>query len=235
MSRPRVPWWMYVGAVAFLGQFAYMVLGTFWEPRVIGNTPRIPGHSIYLEFGSGGMIVTRVLPNSPFALAFVQPGDAVLSIDGQRVASDLDSARIIANLEIGEICRFEISHLGRRVEVLAPVSYALAPWNREMAAEAALFGCQLFMLALGLVIAFARPGDLVARLGALMLVTAGVLMWVPSVGGLSMWRHIPVPASWLLWIPWAAFSVFGAVIFAFRLGSGVDNSTCHECLLLVSF
>jgi predicted Ser/Thr protein kinase len=206
---------MYVGAVAFLGQFVYMVLGTFWEPKLIGTTPRIPGHFIYLEFRSGQLIVTQVLPNSPFDQASVQPGDAILSIDGQRVVSTLDSARILANLEIGETCHFEISHHGRKLEVLVPVSYALALWNREMAAEAALFGCQLFMLALGLAIAFARSHDSVARLGALMLATAGVLMWVPPVGGLSMWRHLPVPASWLLWIPWTATSVFGAIIFTF--------------------
>jgi hypothetical protein len=214
MSRPRAPWWMYLCALAFLGQFAHVAVSTLYDAKLIGLTRRIP-HSIVYEFQSDRLIITGVKPNSAPDRAGVRVGDWLLAINGEPIGSLRELTRVVGNLDISHACRFDIERDGRRLQILVPVLGRSFEWSEGMVAAAALLGSQFIILILGIVIGFSRPNDAVARLGALMLATMGVLYFVAGTGMISDLRHLPTILGMLLWIPRSAASVVGVVVFVF--------------------
>ena len=73
MASPRAPWWMYIVAASFIGNFA---LSTY----VFLRGPESP-LSRY-NYRSGAMVVEEVLPNSPASRAGLRVGDRILAFDG---------------------------------------------------------------------------------------------------------------------------------------------------------
>jgi len=116
--------------------------------------------------------------------------------------------------EVGRPMPLVIEREGRRVELsvilergtqnllLSPLSCLLA-------------GTDLLTLALAVFVAFRRPNDFVARIGAWFLATAAIFMFPPVPGIAPAWRHLPAPLGALLWIAQLSGSVFPAIFFTF--------------------
>ncbi len=206
MPRPRARWWLYIVSASFLAYAA--VTNYCWY---LGVEP----HGFSSEFRGTHMIVKQVFPSWPAARAGLAPGDQVLALDGQAIGGWSDLRALVANWEVGSSYPLEVERAGeRRVLTLTPGHVHL----RWSPGEAALFAIQLsrlFMLLVGLVIAFSRPHDPVASLGGLLLAILGVYDLALPPGFAATWRHLPWFLGALLWLPQLSVSLCGPVGLTF--------------------
>jgi len=216
MSTPRAPWWMYVIAASYLASVALFFCQVFAGPPMVSG---FQGH-----FTSGGMVVLSVQPHSPEALAGLKEGDRVLSVNGQGIRNVHDWEAIRANTEIGRPERWQIARGTERFDLI--VAVPRLAWRERLSGSAALdrpfywlsllgyCAFNLTSLVLGLVIAFRRPYDPLARMGAWLLATAAVAFGFPD-GWAVTWRHLPGWLGLLLWIPEISRFVPDAILFTF--------------------
>ncbi len=70
----------------------------------------------------GGAVIVRIKPNSPAALAGLQAGDVVVSVNGQPVRSAAEVHNVLGLLHVGDRVRFEVIRDGRRRRVEAKLA-----------------------------------------------------------------------------------------------------------------
>jgi serine/threonine-protein kinase len=177
------------------------------------------------------MVVLSVQPNSSEAEAGLEEGDRVLSVDGQVIRNVRDWEAIRANIEIGHPQRWQISRASERLELtLTPPR---ASWSEQLPGTALpLYAFMLTSLVLGLLIAFRRPYDPLARMGAWLLGVAAVAFGFPD-GWAATWRHLPGWLGLLLWIPEISRFVSDAILFTFfTIFPGKMFSTRRPWLLI---
>ena len=208
MARPRAPWWMLAIAASVL---AYLGLTIYAE--VFGPGP----FGIGLRFREGRVIVVEVVPDYPAARSGVEPGDRIVTVDGQPVNGPLEWRIVAWNAEVGRPSIVEIERDGQRRQ--APVSFE-AHWRHWGAGTWLTFVAkviaELVTFALALVIALRRPHDPVALVGALWLAALSITglapiavadPHVPSLppGASAVWRSFPAWLTPPLWVGTTAF------------------------------
>jgi len=205
MPSSRAPWWLFVMAASFLAYFVFATYCRFWEPESEG---------FQLGAGTGPVVLLGVVPNSPAAKAGLEAGDTIVSVNGQRVQSFADWIPFRANLEVKHPLQLEIERDGRKLRPVLTLTRRV--WtNLQLAGKVRLLGwtgAQLLTLILALLIAFSRPRDPVALLGAWLLATGASFDFVAPRGRVAVWRELPVPLSLLLWAPHISTYVLGGPI-----------------------
>jgi len=205
MSTPRAPWWMYIVAASYIASVALYFYQVFGGPHIM---PGFEG-----RFTGGGMAVLSVHPNSREARAGLKRGDRVLAVDGQVVRNVRDWEAIRANTEVGRPQRWQISRASERLEMT--LTLPRPSWSEQLPGYALpYYAFMLTSLVLGLLIAFRRPYDPLARMGAWLLATAAVAFGFPD-GWAATWRHLPEWLGLLLWIPGISRFVPDAILFTF--------------------
>ncbi len=206
MPRARAPWWMFFMAATFVGFFALLIYNQFWGPE-------LPGFST--SYGQGIMVVREAAPDSPAGRAGLQSGDRVLAIDGQPIRNFPDWLAVRSNFEVGRPIQFEIQRSNERMKLTMTLARNSPDrWGpRDRFIFATTRGGQLVMLLLALVIAFSRPYDLNARLGAWLLAAGAVASPEPLIGAAATWRHLPVLLGAPLWIAGLSGTVLLAPLF----------------------
>ncbi|MBZ5516601.1 MAG: protein kinase [Acidobacteriia bacterium] len=208
MSGPRAPWWMYVVAASYIG----FVTLLFYQ--VFGGPPILRGFEG--RFMRGGMVVLSIHPNSVEARAGLKQGDHLLAVNGQFIRNVHDWEAIRANTEIGRPERWQISRGKERLELT--LTFVRPTWSEQLLGLALLgvpyYAFILTSLGLGLVIAFRRPYDPVARMGAWVLATAAVAFGSAD-GWAATWRLLPGWLGLFLWIPEISRFVPDAILFTF--------------------
>ena len=204
----RVPWWMWLLAAVFV----FDCLLQSWC-RVAG--PERLG--IYTRAGAGPPVVERLGTGSPAARGGLEPGDQLIAIDGLALEHRSDLRVVAANLEIGGRYTFDVVRDGQprqvpvsigRLQLLAdPAQWVHAVWQFN----------SLLLLGTALLIAFRRPRDRNARLGALALATLSVGLYFTNLppGYAAIWRGLPLPAGLLLWIPHFCVYLVGPIVLTF--------------------
>src|SRR5262245_46609191 len=206
--RLRAPWWMYVLAASFIAYFALLVYCDFWGPQPLG---------VLTEFSGGSKIVRAVFPNSPAERAGLKSGDRVLSVEDQRIRNLFDWTAIRINLEADRLYRLGIERGGERHEAL--LIFHRTSWADWVSTEGMLLrlvrGAQFITLIFALIIAFSRPYDHIARVGAWFLATFATLSFLLPYGMAVTWRQLPVLLGGLLWIPLVSTLAFAPLGFTF--------------------
>jgi len=205
MSTSRAPWWMYIVAASYLAFVTLYFYQVFWGPPLSAGFEG--------RFTSAGMAVLSVHPNSPEAEAGLKEGDRVLAVNGQVIRNVRDWEAIRANIEVGRPQRWQISRASERLEMTPTLPRP--SWSEQLPGIALPFyAFILTSLVLGLLIAFRRPYDPLARMGAWLLGTAAVAFGFPD-GWAATWRHLPGWLGLLLWIPEISRFVPDAILLTF--------------------
>jgi tRNA A-37 threonylcarbamoyl transferase component Bud32 len=197
---------MYPFAASFLAFFSVTVYNDFWGPEPPGI------HASY----RAAMVLAEVEPASAAEQAGLKAGDRIISIDAQPIRNGIDWLAILANLEVDVPHRLEIERDHDRLHLTLSL-WQQKPFRRWETTDQMSFvsqrGAQFLMLVLSLVIAFTRPRDIAARIGALLLANFSIVSGFTGVA--ALWRHLPALLGALLWI--ADFSVLlaSALFFTF--------------------
>lgn len=191
MPASRPPWWLYFAAVSFLGFFALQIHSFLWGPEHLDIIP---------DYRNGSITVRHVFPNGTAARAGLRSGDRIVAVDGipifpgERSLSVWVSAS--TNFETGRPIPLTVERGTHQIEAmlnLLPTSPRNLPWTLWQ-----FFSGGALTLILALVIAFRRPHDSIARVGAWLLASVAIML-VLGYGSASVWRHLPVALGLLLW------------------------------------
>jgi eukaryotic-like serine/threonine-protein kinase len=205
MDSKRPPWWMYVVAVSFAALHIFIPYIVIWGPSDLAGLESV--------FENGSMRVRAVESESMFGQTGFRVGDRVLSIDGKAVRSANDWRAVTANLEVGKPIHWELERAGNHVSArIVPVK---ATWENRLAHRYDIYmGLALGCFLVGLLIAFQRPGDPVARVGAWFIMTASVAFGLPN-GWAPPWRQLPLPVQGLLLLPQISRYVIDGIFVSF--------------------
>jgi tRNA A-37 threonylcarbamoyl transferase component Bud32 len=202
----RAPWWMYIVAASLLGNFALNIDAYLRGPE--------PPFSRY-NFARGALVVEEVLPNSAGEQAGMQVGDRVLTIGGRRVLGLGQWDGIRMNFEVGKTYRLQVERNGKPFERVMTLQQR--PWSQQTQYRRIEFVLNtagaLLTLLVAFLVAFTRPYDWVARIGALSIALLGGSVYL--YGAAAIVRRLPIFVGALIWWPEAGFFIFPALFFAF--------------------
>lgn len=198
---------MYLVAVSYLGLAAVMVYLDFWGPEDTG----IHFQSLV---ASDPAVPREVEPGSAAARAGIERGDRLVSVDGRPIRDALQWVYALSQAKAGKPMRIGIERGGGSREAILTLNEQTtgprdaAEWVRLLRA--------LVTFSLAGLIAFSRPFDLQARVGALLLAEVGVfgLYFLHQGAGMQATVDgLPLPFGVLVRAPLA--SPGGALLFAF--------------------
>jgi tRNA A-37 threonylcarbamoyl transferase component Bud32 len=197
---------MYIVAASLLGNYALNVYVYVWGPE--------PPFSQY-NFAREALVVEEVLPNSPGDQAGIQVGERLLAIDGRRVRGLGQWDLIRMNFEVGKPYRLQVERDGKpfeRVMTLQRRSWSQQTQYHRIAFVLGTAGA-LLTLFVAFLVAYTRPYDWVARIGALSIALLGGSVYL--YGAAAIVRRLPIFVGALIWWPEAGFFIFPALFFAF--------------------
>ena len=197
---------MYLIAASLLGNFALNIYSYLRGPE--------PPFGQY-TFARDALVVEEVLPNSAADRAGIKALDRVLAIDGSQVRGlgQWDVLRI--NFEVGKAYRFQVERDGKpfdRVITLRAWSWSHQTQSRRIRVLLDIASALLTLL-VALLVAFSRPYDWVARIGALSIALLGGLD--NFYGTSAIVRHLPVFVAAPIWWPQIGSFLFPALFFTF--------------------
>jgi hypothetical protein len=182
---------MYVVAASYIALFALIPYLVIWGPADLLG--------LRADYEDGTMLIRAVDPGSLPARAGVRPGDRVVEIDGRPMRRIRDWTVFNANLEVGRAQRWEI--LRDQERLVLEVTPERANWrNRVAGGYVSYSGLALISFAVGLFVAFRRPGDPTARVGAWFIATVSIAFGLPN-GWAVAWRQVPLLVQASFWVP----------------------------------
>ena len=198
-----------VAATSFCGYFALLLYCDLVRPVNPGFAGQFDGH--------GGMQVRHVQPGSPSDLAGLEVGDRLLTFNGMRLASRDIWLAALSNVVLDRPMPLEVERAGVRI----PLALHLPPappqfWLSQAGAVLlAVRAAQLVMLVVALIVAFRRPADPAALIGAWLLATCAVFTIAPPFRLGSVWRALPILAGAAMWPPFVSSLAIGSVLLTF--------------------
>ena len=200
---------MFALGLTFVAYYGLLLFSDLTRPQPLG---------LRLDVGPAGAIVRAVAPDSLAAQAGLAAGDRVLGANGYPIRSRLDWMAAEMNLRKHQPFQLEVERgaSSRPIFTLTPPRTAARYWATGPGATLLIARVvQLVALLLALIVAFKRPFDANARVGAWTLATIGVysITWQYQLA--ANWRALPTPLGLVLWIPFASSLAIAAVVFTF--------------------
>jgi serine/threonine-protein kinase len=197
---------MYVLAASFAAMVLLIPYLTVWGPA---------DFDVQATFDNGAMLIRVVEATSAAAEAGLASGDRVVAIDDWPMRNTRDWIIVQANQHPVVPQRWQIQRGGDRVELrIAPTRNTLATQltHGYLGYEGTAITCFI----LGLLIAFRRPNDTVARLGAWFIMTASIAFGLPH-NWAFVWRQLPALVQLLLWVPQVSRFVIDGIFLSLFL------------------
>jgi serine/threonine protein kinase/uncharacterized membrane protein len=210
LPRRHEPWWMYIVAASFSAFVALIAYQQFFGPLDwLGFEGR---------FRDGAMVAFALRSDSNEAQAGLKAGDRILAINGAAIRNARDWEALMANSKVGQQQRWEISRAGKRQVLTFKVPpFTLAEkLSVYFGSPIAYILYTLTCLVLGLLVGFRKRHDPVARMGALVLLTAACAFRIPN-GWATTWRNLPAPLTLFYWVPQMGRFVADAILLSFFL------------------
>ncbi len=199
---------MYLLAASYLGCAAVVVYVEF-------RGPEDPGIQLASLLAPGPAVAGAIAPDSPAARAGIERGDRLVALEGRPIRSALDWVYALLDAEAGRPLRVGIERRGELREVVLTLGRRTS--GPRGAADWVRLARALLAFSLAVVIAYSRPHDLQARVGAWLLAEVGLfgLFFLnPQLLGLEATvRALPLPLAVIVRVPLA--SPGGALLFAF--------------------
>ena len=204
-SEWRFPWWMYLAGLSYLVTFGLFLYVTFLGPAEL--------RGFVVTFSGDAMVIQSVEADSQVGRGGLRAGDRVVLIDDRPVGIVRDWTEATGNLQAGRAQRWVVSRGDDRVTLeIVPAGASLQ--SRLSEGYVQYFSLLLPGYFLGLLIAWKRPADPVARIGAWFIITASMAFGFP-VGWAVAWRALPTALQLLLWIPQLSRFVLEAIFLSF--------------------
>lgn len=201
MPKTKAPWWMYVVAFSYSAYLCITMYLVFWGPEWVGITAIQDRDRV---------LIKAVLSNSPASRAGLRSGDQIVAGAGHPIYSAADWYAITFNVKAFDNLSINFVRDGKRLECSLVVPRRT--WRSSDAIGAYGFSImQIAYLAIAFLIAFARPFNLHARLGAVFLASAVAPMAFANGLGV-VFRELPGPLQALLWVQ-AVLGRFGMAAF----------------------
>lgn len=182
---------MYVVAAAYMALFALVPYLVIWGPADLLG--------LSFEFREGMLVFRAVDPDSLPGKAGVRAGDRLLSVDDRLIRRGRDWTALQNNLQVGTVQHWVV--LRGEEQLQFEITPVRADWrNRVAGGYVSYTPIALINFVVGLFVAFRRPQDLVARVGAWFVATASIAFGLPN-GWAPVWRDTPVAIQTLFWIP----------------------------------
>ena len=206
----RPPWWILLLAVVFLADSLLRAWCHVAGPR---------GFDLTVELQGGRHVVTAVAAGGLAEEAGIKLGDVIVARDGQPFERVSNPRVTRPNLVVGRTYGFEVERDGRRASV-AIRAQRMPILGRQYLGSTVLWQvAMLAMLATAFLIAFTRPWDPMARLGALTLAALGVSLWLFNLppGYAAIVRSLPWGLGALALAPNLAVALVGPIGLTFFL------------------
>jgi tRNA A-37 threonylcarbamoyl transferase component Bud32 len=205
-SRP--PWWLVLLAALFLFDCLLRIYCFDLGPEGFGFLWRAEGER---------HIVAVVEPGSLAQEAGVRVGDEIVAHDGVPLDWALHRRPHGANLEVGRSYRLVLERDGRQSEISIRMRRAQVLPPGERAVRLLWQLANVLTLATAILIAFKRPHDPIALMGALTLASLSVGLYFLNFppGYASAWRSLPLGLGTLLWIPNLCIALMGPIGLTF--------------------
>ena len=204
--KRRVPWWLYLAGLSYVGTLVFFLYLFVWAPiDLIGYVA---------TYSDDGMLLHSVDdPNTAIGKAGLRTGDLVLSINDRPLKSPRDLQAAAGNSWGGQPEYWLVLRDGVRTTV--PVVPIVVSLREKLAMGYAQLLSLIFIgFFLGLLIAWKRPHDAVARLGAWFILTASLAPGLP-LGWAVLWRSLPRAVQLLLWFPQFGRFVLEGILLSF--------------------
>jgi eukaryotic-like serine/threonine-protein kinase len=205
VGRARLNWWMSIIIGSFLTTYAFIGYLVIWGPAEF--------YGLVTTFADGAMLVRSVDPNSQAGKGGLQAGDRVVSIDDRNIRAASDWTAATGTWESGKTHRWTVLR-GQDRLTLAITALPATLKGRLAEGYVVYLGHLLSGAILGLLIAWKRPGDPVARVGAWFLLTASIAFGFTQ-GWAGLWRQLPVVLQIPLWITQISRFVLEAIFLSF--------------------
>jgi hypothetical protein len=159
------------------------------------------------------MVIQSVVLDSQVGKGGLRAGDRVVMIDGRPIRIVRDWTEATGNLQVGVAQRWIVTRGADRVtlEIVPAPSGVRSRLDEGYVQYLSLLLPGYF---LGFLIAWKRPADPVARVGAWFITTASMAFGFP-VGWAPLWRSVPTVVQLMLWIPQLSRFVLEAIFLSF--------------------
>jgi eukaryotic-like serine/threonine-protein kinase len=210
VRRPstKAPWWLFVLAASYLAYFGLLLHSDFL---------RLEPPGVLVAFRSGGMMLQQVMAGSAAAKAGLQSGDIVVSVGGRQLRRRQDWTAVELNLRAGTSLPVAVIRSGEPLTLAMTSDRTPRRFWRSTAGLVLVTAraTQLATLLIALLVAFKRPRDPLARLGAWLLASGGVFSLALPAGMAATWRSLPTVPGLLMWVPFGSSIIIGAILFTF--------------------
>ena len=200
--------WLVLVAAAFIGYATLLIYGDLTRPDPPGFSAR---------FENGRPVIGDVRPGSAASRAGLRGADQVLAVNDHVITARWDWSALEVNMEYGRPWRFTVLRAGARVNLVLNFERTGSGYLLTRDGQV-LFGVRLVLfitLILSLVVAFRRPRDPIALLGAWLLASIGVFSLAWPYRTAAIWRGLPAIAGLPLWLPLVSTWAIGALFFVF--------------------
>jgi eukaryotic-like serine/threonine-protein kinase len=205
-SGRRIPWWMAAIGLSYITTCCFIFYLIFRGPGALSG--------FVSTFSGDAMVVRSVDTGSHVATGGLRPGDRVVMIDNRAVRTVRDWTEATGNLQVSHRQRWLVFRKDERITLdIVPIRTG---FQSKLLDEGYIQYLSLLLtgLLVGFLIAWKRPADSVGRVGAWFILTASIAFGFP-VGWAALWRGLPFPLQWMLWIPQLSRFVLEAIFLSF--------------------